>query len=140
MINTQELLCYLLETVQLDQHLLSVAILSASSHGLKSVLRHQLAEFDRIESEIQTVAGCRGWDLPELEPTVRWSYGIRFRICVRNRDSRIAQRLVYHHTADRICYLRTAKLWDRADHQAQLVFQKLLDSTTYHIRQLELHL
>ena len=140
MINTQELLRILLETVQLDQHLLSVAVLSASSHGLKSILGKHLLEYDRLEIELQEHAGRRGWELSDLQPALRWNQGVKFRLSVRNRDERIAERLIYLHTSERINLLRLGKEWDQSDVQAKVMLQKLLDSKAIHIRQMELHL
>ncbi len=140
MINTQELLCFLSETVQIDQHLLSVAIMTASSHGLKSLLGRHLMEYDRMESEIQETAASRGWELTDLQPAIRWNHGIRFRLAVRNRDGCIADRLVYMHTTERISLLRMGKLWDRSDEQVSLILQKLLDGNAIQIRQLEAYL
>lgn len=133
------MLCFLLNTVQLDQHLISVAVLTASSHGLKSVLSRHLLEYDRLEHEIQETGASRGWELPELQPALRWSQGIRFRLSVHNRDERIAEKLLYLHTAERIDLLRMMKLWEQSDEQVLLILQKLLDGNAVHIRQIEFH-
>ena len=139
MINTQQMLCFLLNTVQLDQHLISAAILTASSHTLKSLLSRHLLEYDRMEGEIQEVAGSRGWELPELQPALRWNQGIRFRLSVRSQDDRIAEKLLYLHTAERIDLLRMKKLWELPDQQALLLLQKLLDCNAIQLRQMESH-
>lgn len=142
MVTAQEMLSFILKTVQLSQYILSQATAAASSHALKSAFRVQLPEYDRIESEIQILAARRGWELPEVQPAVLWLTGFRFRQTLgrRSPDSSIAEYLIGRHTKDMIAMLKLHNQWQQPDVQIRTLFQKLLDCKTVSIRQMHPHL
>lgn len=139
MTTEQQFLSAILKTVQHSQHILYCGTAAADSHSLKSIFRNQLQEYDHIESEIQSTAARRGWELPELQPAVRWLTGFRFRRSIRSRfpDSSIAEYLTLRHTEDMIATLKLRNRWDRSDEQILTLFQKLLDCKTVNIRQMQ---
>lgn len=133
MVTTLELLSYALRTLQLTQHILSLAANTAASHTLKSILTEQLTELDQIESMLHAVNSQRGWECQELQPASRWLAGIRFR-CRNDRD--IAEYMIYLHTNHMIRILRCRSNWDKGDSQARIVLQKYLDHTAISIREM----
>lgn len=139
MTTAQQFLSAMLETVQHSQDSLFHAVSAASSHSLKSIFKTQLQEYDRIESEIQSIAARRGWELPELQPAVKWFSGFRFRLLLRlhSADSCIAERMISLHTVDMVNTLKLLHRYDPKDDQILTLFQKLLDCKTMNIRQMQ---
>lgn len=112
---------------------------AAASHSLKSAFRMQLREFDQIESEIQSAASRRGWDLSELQPGMLWVRGLLFQWRLRRSgtDSGITELMIRHSTNDMIGALKIAHALDVQDVQSLTILQKLLDCQTVTIRQLQ---
>lgn len=129
----------MLENAQLSQSILYNAMTAAASHSLKSIFKAQLQEYDRIESEIQSVAARRGWELPEVQPAVRWFFAFRFRLFLRihSSDSCIAERMIRQHTQDTVDTLKLLHQCEIKDDQILTLFQKLLDCKTVNIRQMQ---
>lgn len=142
MATTRELLSSVLNTVQLSQHILTLATAAASSHALKSTLKTQVQEYDRIESEIQIIAAQRGWELFELEPAARWCAGFRFRRSFHRRrtDSSVAEYMIGQHTKDTVSSLKLQNRLSRSDEQILTLLQKFLDCKTISIRQMQPYL
>lgn len=134
----EQFLSSILCTVQLTQNRLYLAIESAASHTFKSTLKKQLAEFDRIEYEVLTVASCRGWELKELQPGILWSKGQLFRCSLKRKktDSGISELLIRHYTNDMVEILKSSRSEHIHDAQSLTLQQKLLDCHTFIIRQL----
>ena len=134
----EQFLSSILCTVQLTQNRLYLAIKSAASHTFKSALKKQLAEFDRIEYEILTVASCRGWELRELQPGILWLKGHLFRYSLKRKktDSGISELLIHYYTNDMIEVLKNTRSLRIHDAQSLTLQQKLLDCHTFIIRQL----
>lgn len=139
MVTSQELLSSLLNTVQLNQHILRLSAAASSSHALKSILVSLIQEYDRIESEIQIISAQRGWELYESEPAARWLSGFRFRHSIQKRraDSSIAEYMIGLHTKDMVQSLKLHNQCNRTDEQIQTLFQKFLDCKTISIRQMQ---
>jgi len=139
MTSSQLFLSSILNTAQLTQKKLNLGMKAAASHSLKSAFKKQLLEFDQIESEIQSAASRRGWDLSELQPGMLWIRSIRFQWRLRRSktDSGITELMIRHSTNDMIDTLKTAHELNVQDVQILTILQKLLDCQTVVIRQLQ---
>ena len=138
MIDSYDLLRMLSESIQMNQHLLSVAAEAASSHDLKSALRRQSTELNLLDDEIQKLVTMRGLDIPELDPATRWWCGkvFLFSLTKKNTDSSICEKLILSHTKYMIAISRAVHVWEQPDTHLMMLQQKNMDWNTVCIRQL----
>lgn len=134
MVTAQELLSYELKEIQKTQHILSMAETAAAFHKLKTDIRTQMEELDRLECQVQVLAAQRGWDVADMEPASRWMASIRFRC---RKDPAIAEQLIRHYTQSSITLLKLYHRWSRDDDSIRSVFQKYMDCCTVGIRQMQ---
>ena len=138
MIDSYDLLRMLNGSIQMNQHLLSVAAEAASSHDLKSALRRQTTDLDLLDDEIQKLIAMRGLDIPEPDPAARWWSGkmFHFSLTKKNTDSSIGEKLILSHTKDMISISRAVHVWEQPDTHLMMLQQKIMDWNTVCIRQL----
>ena len=107
--------------------------------GLRKALESQLREYDSIETEAHSIATQRGWDMDELDPSVRvWSNLMtRMKLGGRNTDSKIADMMIQGNTRGMIKGLKTLHQFGQQDEQINTLSQKLLDCETANIRQMQ---
>lgn len=107
--------------------------------GLRKALESQLQEYDSIESEAHSIAGQRGWELPELDPSVRFMADMmtRVKLSYGNTDSKIAGMMIQGNTRGMITGLKNLHQFNKQDSQISTLSQKLLDCETSNIRQMQ---
>ena len=107
--------------------------------ALRKALESQLHEYDSIEMEAHSIATQRGWDLEELDPSVRLMTDMmtRMKLHGRNTDSKIAGMMIQGNTKGMIKGLKNIHQFADQDAQIQIVSQKLLDCETANIRQMQ---
>ena len=107
--------------------------------GLRKALESQLREYDSIETEAHTIASQRGWELPELDPAVRFMTDAmtRMRLSRGNCDSKIADMMIQGNTKGMIKGLKNLHQFPKLDDQISTISQKLLDCETANIRQMQ---
>ena len=72
--NSREILTSVLKTTQMGQIGIRSVLDTSMRPGLRKTLESQLREYDSIETEAHSIATQRGWDMDELDPSVRvWS-------------------------------------------------------------------
>jgi len=115
---------------------------SAMGPGLRTNLVKQLREYDSMETEALTIALQRGWELPELDPGLRFltDRTTRFRLHGRNTDSSIADMMIRKNTGTLIKGTKKLHQFQDEDPQIRILSQKLLDCETANIRQLQQYL
>ena len=107
--------------------------------GLRKALESQLQEYDSIESEAHSIAGQRGWELSELDPSVRFMSDMmtRVKLSYGNTDSKIAGMMIQGNTRGMITGLKNLHQFNKQDAQISMLSQKLLDCETSNIRQMQ---
>ena len=70
--NSKEVLSSVLKTTQMGQLGIRSALESEMAPALRSAMESQLREYDSIESEAHSIAKARNWELPELNPSIRF--------------------------------------------------------------------
>lgn len=128
--NSKELLSSILKTTQMGQ----VGIRSILDVGMKpslhQALESQLREYDSIESEAHSIASARGWELPELDPAIRYMAGMmsRMQLTGNEVDSKIAKMMIQGNTKGMIKQTKNIHHYSGHDELIQAVNQKLLDT------------
>ena len=117
--------------------MLYLADRSAASHRLRIELQNQMTELDQLESQYQTLAAQRGWELPE--DTVQSGIFSKFRFYKRS-DSELAEYFIRLYTKYSIDLLKLYHHRKHDDRTVQSLFQKFMDRCTISIRQMQFYL
>jgi len=138
----QQFLSALLKTVQLGQVQIRSVLDTSMRSSLRNTLESQLQEYNSMETEAYTIALQRGWELPELDPGLRFltDRTTRFRLHGRNTDSSIADMMIRKNTGTLIKGTKKLHQFQDEDPQIRILSQKLLDCETANIRQLQQYL
>lgn len=137
--NSKELLSSVLKTTQMGQVGIRSVLDISMRPGLRKALESQLREYDSIETEAHTIASQRGWELPELDPAVRFMTDAmtRMKLSRGNCDSKIADMMIQGNTKGMIKGLKNLHQFPKLDDQISTISQKLLDCETANIRQMQ---
>ena len=128
-----------LKTTQMGQIGLRSVLDTTMKPQLRQALEDQLKEYDSIETEAHTIAFQRGWEVPELDPAVRFMADrvTRMKLMGRDSDSRIAAMMIQGNTRGMIKGLKNIHHMKQPDQRIQTLTQKLLDCETANIRQMQ---
>lgn len=137
--NNRKMLADVLKTVQLGQVGIRSVMDKSMRPGLRMALESQLRELDAIESEAHIIACQRGWELQELDPALRFfsDRRIRMKLTHGNSDSKIADIMIRRATTGMITGLKNLHQYPRQDDRISSITQKLIDSQTANIRQMQ---
>ena len=137
--NSKEILSSLLKTTQMGQIGIRSVLDTSMRPGLRKALESQLHEYDSIETEAHSIATQRGWELPELDPAVRFmaDMTVRMKLNGKNTDSKIAGMMIQGNTKGMIKGLKNLHQFAGQDEQIGILSQKLLDCETANIRQMQ---
>ena len=137
--NGKELLAAVLKTTQTGQVGIRSVLDTSMRPALRKALESQLREFDSIESEAFSIASQRGWELPELDPAKRFLSDrmTRMKLTRGNCDSRIAGMMILGNTKGMVKGLKDLHQYPHQDDRISAVCQRLLDSETANIRQMQ---
>lgn len=128
-----------LKTTQMGQIGIRSVLDTTMKPQLRQALEDQLKEYDSIETEAHTIAFQRGWEVPELDPAVRFMADrvTRMKLMGRDSDSRIAAMMIQGNTRGMIKGLKNIHHMKQPDQRIQTLTQKLLDCETANIRQMQ---
>lgn len=136
--NSKEILSSILKTTQMGQSGIRSVLDDANDPQLRQALRSQLEEYDKIETQAHTIACQRGWELPELDPSIRFMADAMTRMKLKygNADSKIAAMMIEGNTKGLIKGLKNIHQFSGDDSNITALSQKLTDSETANIRQM----
>lgn len=137
--NSKEILSSLLKTTQMGQVGIRSLLDVSMRPGLRKALESQLREYNSIETEAHSIATQRGWELPELDPAVRFLADrmTRMKLGGNNTDSKIADMMIQGNTKGMIKGLKNLHQFAGTDQQVSILSQKLLDCENANIRQMQ---
>lgn len=140
--NNKEVLSSVLKTTQMGQIGIRSVLDTSMRPALRKALESQLQEYDSIETEAHAIASQRGWELRELDPAVRAMSNMmsRMRLAGGNHDSKIAGMMIQGNTRGMIKGLKNLHEFAQHDSQVTTISQKLLDTETANIRQMQPYL
>lgn len=136
--SNKDILSSILKTTQMGQSGIRSVLDTASRSDLRKALADQLREYDTIETEAHSIASQRGWELPELDPGVRFMADMmtRAKLSYGNADSKIAGMMIEGNTKGLIKGLKNIHQFQGDDGPVTTLSQKLLDFETANIRQM----
>ena len=137
--NSQQILSSVLKTTQMGQTGIRSVLDTRMRPGLRRALEQQLREYDQIETEAHTLAAQRGWELKDLDPAVRMMSNMvtRMKLSAGGTESKIADMMIQGNTKGMIKGLRNMHQFPREDSRITALSQKLLDTETANIRQMQ---
>ena len=137
--NSQQILSSVLKTAQMGQVGIRSVLDTRMRPGLRKALEQQLREYDQIETEAHTLAAQRGWELKDLDPAVRMMSNMvtRMKLSAGGTESKIADMMIQGNTKGMIKGLRNMHQFPREDSRITALSQKLLDTETANIRQMQ---
>ena len=137
--NSQQILSSVLKTTQMGQIGIRSVLDTRMRPGLRKALEQQLREYDQIETEAHALASQRGWELKDLDPAVRMMSNMvtRMKLSAGGTESKIADMMIQGNTKGMIKGLRNMHQFPREDSRITALSQKLLDTETANIRQMQ---
>ena len=137
--NSREILTSVLKTTQMGQIGIRSVLDTSMRPGLRKALESQLREYDSIETEAHSIATQRGWDMDELDPSVRlWSNLMtRMKLNGRNTDSKIADMMIQGNTMGMTKSLKHLHDYHGKDEQVRDLANKLLKTEEANIQQMK---
>ena len=137
--NSQQILSSVLKTAQMGQVGIRSVLDTRMRPGLRKALEQQLREYDQIETEAHALASQRGWELKDLDPAVRMMSNMvtRMKLSAGGTESKIADMMIQGNTKGMIKGLRNMHQFPREDSRISALSQKLLDTETANIRQMQ---
>ena len=135
----KEVLSSALKTTQMGQIGIRSVLDTTMKPQLRSALEDQLKEYDSIETEAHTIAFQRGWEVPELDPAVRFMADrmTRMKLMGRHNDSRIAAMMIQGNTRGMILSLKNIHRCNNPDPEVCDLAQKLLDTEKNNITSMQ---
>ena len=135
----KEVLSSALKTTQMGQIGIRSVLDTNMKPQLRQALEDQLREYDSIETEAHTIAFQRGWEVPELDPAVRFMADrvTRMKLMGRNSDSRIAAMMIQGNTRGIIKGYKNLNQFPATDKKVANLAQKLIDFEETNNRQLQ---
>jgi len=136
---SREILSSLLKTTQMGQIGIRCCLNASMSQELRGALERQLREYDSIEAEAHAIASQRGWEVPELDPAVKFMAGTMTRMKLGRRctDSRIADMMIQGNTRGMVKSFQNLHRFSDRDNKLRTLSQKLLDCENANIRQMQ---
>ena len=137
--NSQQILSSVLKTAQMGQVGIRSVLDTRMRPGLRKALEQQLREYDQIETEAHALASERGWELKDLDPALRMMSNMvtRMKLSAGGSESKIADMMIQGSTKGMIKGLRNMHQFPREDSRITALSQKLLDTETANIRQMQ---
>ena len=137
--NSREILTSVLKTTQMGQIGIRSVLDTSMRPGLRKALESQLREYDSIETEAHSIATQRGWDMDELDPSVRlWSNLMtRMKLNGRNTDSKIADMMIQGNTMGMTKSLKHLHDYHGKDERVRDLANKLLKTEEANIQQMK---
>lgn len=129
----------ILKTTQMGQIGIRSVLKAPIRASLRSALNSQLEEYDAIEREAHKIAQLRGWELEELDPAIKGMTNmmVKAQLVFGNADSKVAAMMIQGNTKGMIKSLKNLHQFNNSDQRISILTQKLLDTESANIRQMQ---
>ena len=136
---SKDVLSSILKTTQMGQIGIRSILKTPLRASLRSELNSQLKEYDAIEQEAHGIARSRGWELKELNPSIKSMTDMmtRTRLAFGDADSKAAAMMIQGNTKGSIKTLKNLHRYPESTGKICAISQKLLDTETDNIVQMQ---
>lgn len=136
---SKDILSSILKTTQMGQIGIRSILNEPLQPSLRTELKNQLHEYDTIEQEAHGIAKTRGWELKELNPTIKSMTNMmtRTRLSFGELDSKAAAMMIQGNTRGIIKGFKNLNQFSHQDQQVNALAQRLIDMEETNNRQLQ---
>lgn len=137
--DSKDLLGSVLKTTQMGQIGIRSVLKNTLRPTLKTALKSQLEEYDKIEKEAISIAAAKGWQLNSLDPAIQTMTDImvKTRLQFGDANSKAAAMMIHGNTRGMIKGFKNLHHVNNSDQRISLLTQKLLDCEEENIRQMQ---
>lgn len=137
--DSKDILSSIVKTTQMGQIGIRSVLNAPLRAGLKDALRSQLQEYNAIEREALAIASSRGWNLKQLDPTVKHMTNMmsKAHLCLGNSSSKAAAMMIQGNTKGIIKGYKNLNQFAVPDERIAILSRKLLDCEQANIRQMQ---
>ena len=136
---SKDVLSSILKTTQMGQIGIRSILKTPLRASLRSELNSQLKEYDAIEQEAHGIARSRGWELKELNPSIKSMTDVmtRTRLAFGDADSKAAAMMIQGNTRGIIKGYKNLNQFPPSDQRVSNLAHKLIDFEETNNRQLQ---
>lgn len=136
---SKDVLDSVIKTTQMGQIGIRSVLNTPMDTQMQSALRSQLKEYDTIEKEALAIATNRGWELKNLDPSIKLMTNMmtRMRLSYGNATSKAAAMMVTGNTRGLVKSLKNLHHFEGNDQRVTGLTQKLIDCEEENIRQMQ---
>ena len=136
---SKDVLSSILKTTQMGQIGIRSILKNPLRASLRTELTSQLKEYDAIEQEAHGIARSRGWELKELNPSIKSMTDVmtRTRLAFGDVDSKAAAMMIQGNTRGIIKGFKNLNHFPPSDQRIANLAQKLIDFEETNNRQLQ---
>lgn len=136
---SKDILSSILKTTQMGQIGIRSILKTPLRASLRSELNSQLKEYDAIEQEAHGIARSRGWELKELNPSIKSMTDVmtRTRLAFGDADSKAAAMMIQGNTRGIIKGYKNLNQFPPSDQRVSNLAHKLIDFEETNNRQLQ---
>lgn len=136
---SKDVLSSILKTTQMGQIGIRSILKTPLRASLRSELNSQLKEYDAIEQEAHGIARSRGWELKELNPSIKSMTDMmtRTRLAFGDADSKAAAMMIQGNTRGIIKGFKNLNQFPPSDQRVSNLAHKLIDFEEANNRQLQ---
>ncbi len=136
---SKDVLDSVIKTTQMGQIGIRSVLNTPTDTQMQSALRSQLKEYDTIEKEALAIATNRGWELKNLDPSIKLMTNMmtRMRLSYGNATSKAAAMMVTGNTRGLVKSLKNLHHFEGNDQRVTGLTQKLIDCEEENIRQMQ---
>ena len=137
--NSKEVLSSLLKTTQMGQLGIRSVLESEMKPDLRRAMESQLREYDSIESEAHAIARERNWELPELNPSIRFMTDrmTKMKLSYGEVNSKIAAMMIRGNTSGVIKGFQNLHQLSERDDAVCALSHKLLETESANVDQMK---
>lgn len=136
---SKDLLDSVIKTTQMGQVGIRSVLNNTKDDEMRSALKSQMKEYDTIEKEALSIASSRGWELKNLDPSIKMMTNMmtKMRLSYGNSTSKAAAMMVNGNTRGMIKGLKNLHNFEGSDNRITNLTQKLIDCEEENIRQMQ---
>lgn len=135
----QKLLSSIIETAQMGQIGIRAALRADMKHTLRLNLQSQLREYDEIEADANRIAASRCWDVRDIDPAAKFmaKATAKGKLSFGDVNSKIAAMMIQGNTRGMILAYKNMNRCQNPDSQVFSLAQKMIDSGTNNVLQMQ---
>ena len=137
--SSKEILSSLLKTTQMGQLGIRSVLDTDIKPELRQAVESQLREYDAIERQAHSIAQQRNWELPELNPYIRFMTDrmTKMRLSYGDVNSKTAAMMIRGNTSGVIKGLRNLHQFQEQDEAVRNLSKKLLETESANVNQMK---